>query len=271
MNKLALGSILLLAASLASAQAPPPPLPPPPLDGQGPDDSRVLITRQGENFFFREVIRGGEFVKGAPYSATAVTETTQVLSDGNRIVNRSTAMLARDGEGRTRREETLATFGPLRTQSTKMVFINDPVAKTEYQLNVEAKTATVHKLDGGKARVFKFDQKRIAGKAIQASDEPEVKQDALPNEEIDGVSCEHIQQTETIPAGSIGNERPIVTTQETCASPELHLLLMRKRNDPRFGETVYKLSDIKRGEPDPSLFQVPGDYKIVEDSFRPDR
>jgi hypothetical protein len=272
MNKTALCSILVITVSTAFAQDPGPP-PPLQLAGpQVPDGPQVLVvgglkagTAQRDGFFYREVMRGGEFVKGAPYTATAVTETTQVLSDGNRIVNKSTALLARDNEGRTRREETLSTFGPLRTQATKLVFINDPTAKVEYVLNMEEKTASVHKLDG--AKVLNFEQKRIAGKPIQASEQPDVKQEALPNEDVDGVSCEHVLQTETIPAGSIGNERTIVATQETCASPELHLLLIRKRNDPRFGETAYKLTDIKRGEPDPSLFQVPGDFKIVDDKL----
>ena len=81
---------------------------------------------------------------------------------------------------------------------------------------------------------------------------------------IEGISCEHLLTTETIPEGSIGNERPIVITSDTCASPDLHLLLLRKRNDPRFGTSVYQLKDIKRGEPDPTLFQVPAGFKVVE-------
>ena len=273
MKKIALScSLLVLTVSTAFAQDPG--LPPPvQLTGpQVPDGPQVLVlggmkaeVAQRDGFFYREVIRGGEFVKGAPYTASAVTETTQVLSDGNRIVNKSTALLARDNEGRTRREETLSTFGPLRTQATKLVFIHDPAAKVEYVLNMEERTASVHKLDG--AKVLNFEQKRLPGKPIEASGRPEVKQEALPNEEVDGVSCERILQTETIPAATIGNERPIVATQETCASPDLHLLLMRKRSDPRFGETVYKLTDIRRGEPDPSLFQLPSDFKIVKDKF----
>ena len=42
---------------------------------------------------------------GAPYSAEAVTESTQVLADGNRINQKSVTRVYRDGEGRTRREE----------------------------------------------------------------------------------------------------------------------------------------------------------------------
>ena len=51
--------------------------PPPP-----PDANFVFMA--SESF-------GGKVVKGAPYSAEAVTETIQTLSDGNRIVNRFTS------------------------------------------------------------------------------------------------------------------------------------------------------------------------------------
>ncbi|HWX91478.1 MAG TPA: hypothetical protein VNY29_02505 [Terriglobales bacterium] len=90
---------------------------------------------------------------------------------------------------------------------------------------------------------------------------PDVKQQALQDESIAGITCERILQTETIPAGSIGNERTIVVTSQTCASPELHLLLMRKRNDPRYGTTDYQLTGIQRSEPDASLFKVPSEFK----------
>ena len=42
---------------------------------------------------------------GKPYAAEAITESTQVLADGNRIVQKSTTRVYRDSEGRTRREQ----------------------------------------------------------------------------------------------------------------------------------------------------------------------
>ena len=43
-------------------------------------------------------------VKGVPFTAKAVTESTQTLVDGNHIVRKSEAAIARDSEGRTRRD-----------------------------------------------------------------------------------------------------------------------------------------------------------------------
>jgi hypothetical protein len=216
-------------------------------------------------FIYHEVMRGGEFVKGAPYTATAVTETVQVLADGNRIVNKSVALLARDGEGRTRREETVSSLGPLHTPASRVAFITDPVTKTEYVLDLDNHTARVHQLSAVKVVTYEPRQDLTTGAAGSplSTSAADVKQQALPDGSIDGVPCERILQTETIPAGSIGNQRAIVVTSQTCASPELHLLLMRKRNDPRYGTTNYQLTGIQRSEPDASLFKVPSDFKSI--------
>src|SRR5437870_8812925 len=67
------------------------------------------IEMGGDNMVFvaTEMSFGGKVVKGAPYSAQAVTESLQTLADGNRIVHKNTAQVYRDSEGRTRRDQTV--------------------------------------------------------------------------------------------------------------------------------------------------------------------
>ncbi len=72
---------------------------------------------------------------GAPYAADSVTESVQVLSDGNRIARKTTTKIYRDSEGRTRREQ----LSP--TGDVQSVSISDPVAGSTYVLNPAAKTA----------------------------------------------------------------------------------------------------------------------------------
>lgn len=95
------------------------------------------------HFFASEMSFDTQLVKGVPFSAVAVTETTQTLSDGNRIVRRTSSNIYRDGEGRTRREQALASVGPYTTADTseQRVFINDPVAGVSYILDPRAQTA----------------------------------------------------------------------------------------------------------------------------------
>jgi hypothetical protein len=73
--------------------------------------------------------------RGAPYSAEAVNEFVQVLSDGNRIVRRTTTRVYRDSEGRTRREE-------LRDGVPISIVITDPVDGVSLILNPSSRTAT---------------------------------------------------------------------------------------------------------------------------------
>lgn len=94
-------------------------------------------------FISSEMTYDGKRVKGAPYSAQAVTESMQTLGDGNRIVRKSTATLYRDSEGRTRREQTLKAIGPLAAdgEPAQTIFISDPVAGVDYSLDVGSRTA----------------------------------------------------------------------------------------------------------------------------------
>src|SRR5437868_10060538 len=86
---------------------------------------------------------GGPAVAGAPYSAEAVTESTQTLADGNHIVNKSTSKIYRDSAGRERREQPLPSIGKLAASETPrvMIMISDPVAKVNYSLDSASKTA----------------------------------------------------------------------------------------------------------------------------------
>jgi TonB family protein len=125
------------------------PLPPPPHEGEF---FRMQIApgappAPGEAFSFSFMSSDMHFdskvVKGAPYSAESVTESVQVLADGNRITHTSKASIYRDGEGRTRRDQTLNHIGPWATsdEPAQSIFINDPVAGAHYVLHPRTRTA----------------------------------------------------------------------------------------------------------------------------------
>jgi TonB family protein len=121
-------------------------LPAPP-GQEGLFEMHIAPGTPGDSFSFSFVSSEMQFdskvVKGAPYSAEAITESVQTLSDGNRIVRTSKASLYRDGEGRTRRDQTLNHIGPFATadEPPQTIFINDPVAGAHYVLNPRTRTA----------------------------------------------------------------------------------------------------------------------------------
>jgi len=297
---------------------------------QGPEGVGIAPHPGDDAFYFisSEMSFDGKLVKGAPYSAQATTEMTQTLADGNRIVNKSTAAIYRDSEGRTRREQTLRAIGPFATanEPPQTIFISDPVAGTTYMLDARSKVArktstyrfnykiagpgegpgegikTPAPADGaapqiapepGKVttRVFvmadhpdgegdgviktrrpgdevgmKLATENEAGLVMEyhGNEHKNAKSESLGKQAIEGVEAEGTRTTITIAAGEIGNERPIEIVMERWYSPELQTMVMNRHSDPRFGETVYRLTNISRSEPPKSLFEVPADYSLKE-------
>jgi hypothetical protein len=222
----------------------------------------------------------GKVVTGAPYSANTSTETIQALADGNRIVNKTTASLARDSQGRTRREEAMGMVGPWQVNGPNLVFINDPAAQTNYILDPNRQTATAVKLPPGfpplpplptpggqpvggfMAMTQSGNNVAFLQKGVAADQSDDVRTEPLGTQTIEGVSVEGKRVTRTIPAGQIGNAQPIEIVSEVWFSPELQIVVMSKHRDPRFGETTYQLTGIQRSEPDHSLFEVPPGYTV---------
>lgn len=245
-------------------------------------------------FFGSEMSFDGKLVKGAPYSAEALTESTQTLSDGNRIVNKSTAAVYRDSEGRTRREQSLRAIGPFANEGkpAQVIHISDPVAAVSYVLEPRAQVARKmppmrftfnfktprpdptsggHDLkDSVQVELHSegvMDKKMTrTGVAMSWLDKknPNARTESLGRQNIGGVEADGTKTTMTIPAGEIGNERPIEIVSERWYSPELQIVVMTKQVDPRFGENSYRLTNIDRTEPARSLFEVPAGYKIEE-------
>ena len=230
-------------------------------------------------------------VQGAPYSATIKNESTQTLADGNHIKQSSTGTVARDSLGRTRQDTILPAIGNLSaTDAPHLIFIHDPVAQKSYTLNLTDKTA--HEMPpfpppppggagpGGPDMFFMqagqipdgsgplpppppmrvIAGRKIAGKAEKA----QVTTEDLGSQTMEGVFVTGVRTTRTIPAGQIGNEKPIAIVTEVWTSPDLKTIVYSKRSDPRMGDQIFQLTNITRNEPDASLFTAPSDFKVVE-------
>jgi hypothetical protein len=235
-----------------------------------PDTIQMKVLAEGAattsvRFMSAEFGVAGKTVKGMPYQAQAVTETTQTLADGNRIVHKSTALLARDSEGRTRREQKIDSVGQWATgdQPSPIVFINDPVAQVSYIL--EPNTKTARKM-GGSGEKSVMDEAKIVAekKALDVRQSTaitgEIVKESLGSKTIEGTVAEGTRFTRTVAAGKMGNERPLTFVNETWFSSELGMIVMSRHTDPQMGETVYTLTNIQRAEPDSTLFAVPSDY-----------
>jgi hypothetical protein len=235
-------------------------------------EARTHVFNGGEFFYLQTEAGAGRVVKGSPYSAQGVTQSTQTLPDGNHIQRTITSSIARDSEGRTRREQTVNTIGALSASgaAAKSVMIHDPVAGTTSMLEASSHVAHVnHETQ----RNFTYGASASGTQSAQAQprmrrqgQDANVKTEDLGTQVMEGLSVQGQRMTHTIPAGQVGNERAIETVTETWYSQDLHAVVMSKSSDPRSGDSSYKLTNISRAEPDAALFQVPADYTVTDNA-----
>jgi len=324
MSKNYMGTFFIAAGLCTTAIAQPPPAPP----GAPPDADRLFVFQSlpplpvlGGQI---DIIRSeggvpGPVVKGKPYSARSITESTQTLADGNRITERNESVIYRDAEGRTRLEQKLNGIGAFQPgEPVTMINIHDPVAGKSYTLDPveriarempQFKMAFAHavldddqkaelaKLEGEGRAIFEVAApppvtmppgagtasvsviQRAGGdggvrvftraeRGVVVSPFPEGTTGAyepaedLGEQVLEGLLVKGTRMTDTIPAGTIGNDRQIDIVTERWYSEEINAMVLERYSDPRFGETSYKLVNVVRGEPSPDLFQVPQGYEI---------
>lgn len=223
------------------AQMPPPGGPPegfrPPL----PPTARFLSA---------EVRFGDKLVKAAPFSADISIENSKRLFDGTIVTKTTDGAIYRDSSGRTRREQTLEDIGGFRIgESQRLVFINDFEANTSYFIDVNRKT---------------FRQTSLLNVRPPRADleQRESNVESLGTKILEGVNVEGTRSTFEIPIGEIGNDKPIQVVTEKWYSPELQMIVMSKHTDPLAGEQIFRLVNVRLGEPAAELFIAPKDYRL---------
>ena len=252
-----------------------PPNPPNPAD----------LARQVERLYVQTLsgtpvandVMTGPVVTDAPFSADATTTVTQVLGDGTRIEQSTSARFYRDRTGRVRREQTILGLGALNATGGNLQTITvdpDPGDGTAYTLDPMTRTAR----RGPRMAAAGFVITPATATAVRTAvtwqtpgariggPRPVNKatEESLGTRQIEGVKATGRKTTTIIPTGQIGNDRPIEITDERWESPELRMLIYSRNSDPRTGVVEYRLTNINRSEPPADLFVVPADYTISE-------
>ncbi len=194
----------------------------------------------------------------APYSAQRIVERVQTLADGTRITQPPQKTNEyRDSAGRTRAEQV--STSDIGTERITSINIADPVAGYRYVLDPATHTARQKSLPKGEVKAAP-----VASDAPRQGEQPQVSKDSLGTETIDGLVIKGTRTTTVYPVGSFGNDRPVTVVRERWVSPELLVIVVQKVSDPRTGEFSSRLTNISRSEPDPSLFQIPAGYEVID-------
>lgn len=161
-----------------------------------------------------------------------------------------------------------------------IVEIKDPVTGVQYVLDTEHKVAHRVTVQAQPQKLQLAPPGPVVTGGLNAGPTPappivangpaihpsQVTVERLGTQIIEGVAAEGERSTTTIPEGEQGNDRPFHVTRETWTSPDLKIVVLQKSSDPRSGESVTKITNISRSEPDASLFQPPPDYTIVDET-----
>lgn len=235
----------------------------------------------------------GPAVKDAPYSADEIHETNQVLADGTRIHNETKTTIYRDSQGRVRRESPgqVMIWDAANRTSLMLNQSNQTAQKMQMAVNytIRRDFAPDGQLDKREVRTFRFPESGAQSGGAQILvlrpgdlpplpagegkmppppplavplPRPEGQRESLGKQIIEGLNCDGVRTTSTIETGAIGNDRPIQSVEERWYSPELQLNMLVRRTDPRTGEDILRITNVRRLEPDPSLFTVPQGYQV---------
>jgi hypothetical protein len=224
---------------------------------------------------------GGAVVTGAPYSATEVVQSSETLADGNIIQRKRSSNVYRDSSGRVRTEETITPDASTGKAPFQRVTILDYVAGKRYELDSSTMIAHESPLHAPPARPANATATAgtggpmgrrgpnggaagTAGSGTAQSEalRPNVVRTTLSPQTINGVFSEGTQHSETIPAGAIGNTKPIQTTRIQWVSKDLRVPVKIQSSDPRFGTNTMDLTNIVTAEPSSAMFVVPAGYTV---------
>jgi hypothetical protein len=208
---------------------------------------------------------GGVFVTpipGVPFSAVAEQQMTQVLKDGTVFRRRAAAFIARDSRGRIPNENR----EPLPVSSNReptllSVHIYDSETRLNTFLNPSTRIARQRVLPNPPATAPPENWAQRSGTKPLS---PNLQDEDLGAGSIEGIDVHGYRRTITFPESMSDTGRPLMVKEEYWYSEDLHINIVTKRNDPRFGELTIVVKQIDRSEPAGNLFEIPAGYKVVD-------
>lgn len=201
-------------------------------------------------------------VANAPFRAKVIVKWDQPLVGGGTVSKMYYTMVARDSQGRVRRETrgfipaNSSDEPPLRTFT-----ITDPIAGTRTTCTETAMNCTT----GVFRRRLDFVEDSPDG---LPADGNQATRQSLGKQTLDGLPVIGTRVTAAGMAGSQGTRRVALTSTEVWYSPDLHVDLSVIRNNPQLGTVALTVTELVRGEPDPSWFAVPSGFAMNNGSTK---
>jgi hypothetical protein len=187
----------------------------------------------------------------APFTAKVVVTWNQPLVGGGTVSRKYYTLVARDSQGRVRRETRgfvpadSAAEPPLRSFT-----ILDPVSGTRTTCTKASMTCATSAFDANLAL------------AENAGDRGNPTGESLGQRTIEGLPVTGTRETMSNVSGPRGSSRLAVSHTDAWYSPDLQIDLSVTRTDPQSGVVTLIVTDLVRGEPDSTWFAIPPEYKV---------
>jgi hypothetical protein len=194
-------------------------------------------------------------IPNAPLLAMVNTQSSQILPDGTTSNQKTLSAIARDRQGRIFNERRpLIPASETATPPILSIHIYDPQTRTSTFIDPHQRVAWQSTLNRPPSAVPPL--------AASSPASPYVKEEDLGNRKMEGVEVHGIRNTQTIPAEANGGKE-IKVVDEYWYSEDLRLNMLSIHKDPRTGEQTTTVTQVDRSEPDPAIFEIPSDYKIL--------
>lgn len=226
---------------------------------QAADEGGVSFDGGGEEVLQSIVVPA---IPNAPFSLTLAAEWSRHMNNGGTFTTVNSRPIKRDSRGRIYQERWLMTpKGSGISSQPSWIQIADPEARTLYQCSVRLKVCELLKLSSSVS--LRFDPTRIQSGPLQGGKGARTHED-LGTGYFDGVQVHEYKDTLTVNAGVMGNDLPMSTVRQYRFSPELGINLISTVEAPQIGKQTFTVTEISTTEPDPSFFQPPEGYKVVD-------
>jgi hypothetical protein len=191
----------------------------------------------------------------------------RTLADGTHLTRPTgrETVTYRDSSGRIRTERPFFR-GTTSTAPFALIEVQDPVAGYAWMLDYVNRIAhrVPAKLRSATAELppgYTTPERSTLPDGTTQASEP------LSTKTMFGVTVVGVKTTATSPAGSgLGNDRPVTTVSEDWMSPQVGLVIYSRYSRPGGDESTRTLKDLSTAEPDPSLFRIPPDYQIIDET-----
>jgi len=187
-------------------------------------------------------------IPDAPFTAKVVVTWDKPLVGGGTVSRKYYTLVARDSQGRVRREtrEFIAADSAAEPPLRSFTIVN-PVSGTRTTCTKAEMSCAASAFDANLA---------LSESAAGGGGE------SLGRQTIQGLPTTGTRETVSNVMGPRGNGRLAISHTDAWYSSDLHIDLLVTRTDPQLGVVTLKVTELVQGEPDSTWFAIPAEYTV---------